>query len=57
MDMIIIGSIVAFLLLIILAMQIQLNAFSSNMEESISKKLDELLREKLKENNIKVSKV
>ena len=46
MDVIIMGSIVAFLLLIVLAMQFQLNDISSKMEEKISKKLDELLEKK-----------
>ena len=48
MDTVIMGSIVAFLLLIVLAMQFQLNAFSSNMEENINRKLDELLQKKSK---------
>jgi hypothetical protein len=57
MDIIIIGCIVAFLLLIVLGMQIQLNALSSKMEENINSKLDELLRKKVISNNINVSNV
>jgi F0F1-type ATP synthase membrane subunit b/b' len=43
MEETIFGCIVAFLLLIVLAMQFQLNSISNNMDEKISMKLDELL--------------
>jgi hypothetical protein len=49
MDTVIMGSVIAFLLLIVLAMQFQLNALSNKMEENISRKLDELLQKKGKE--------
>ena len=62
MEMTVIGSVVAFLLVVVLAMQVQLSALSRKSEERdeiISKKIDELLKEKEKEKekNIKVSNI
>jgi F0F1-type ATP synthase membrane subunit b/b' len=57
MELTVISLVVAFLLVIVLVMQTQLSALSRRIEEkgeSISKRVDELLKEKEK-NNLKLS--
>jgi F0F1-type ATP synthase membrane subunit b/b' len=59
MELTVISLVVAFLLVVMLVMQIQLSALSRKIEEKeeiISKKVDELLKDKEK-NNLKVSNI
>ena len=59
MELTVVSLVVAFLLVIVLVMQVQLSALSRKIEEkeeSISKKVDELLKDKEK-NNLKVSNI